>query len=335
MNNKTLLSTVQRVLSDLNFEQVNSIFDTDDSEAVARIVLNVHSAVLTEYPWVIKDTLVSPLRIDLTTISVPRSAQRIRKVKYHASKKCTSKTPYKDSNKDVWMPRSAGNECEQCSTAPHISSRESDKYSYWKYEDTSEHFTVPDRDGWSPSCNGDKDEDCTELTFLEMDEFLQHCIDVGKTCPEDCPVSEFVCTPCGSSISYDLDPIPNKPERYHININNNKDPEYWTVINGDIVLDSFCFRDGTRIQDSRLMLIGQNVGELSLSDNQIIDLPLEFYNYLMAEILSTASYTLIDKPNEKEEARSQRLRRRLLREHGLQGRKRTSIGRPDGSYWRK
>jgi len=319
MHTKTLLSTVKRILSDLNYEQVNSIYDTEDAMAVARIVVGVHSAILTEYPWVIKDTLIKPLRIDLTTISVPESAQRVRKVRYHKTGKCLKKRkPVEEKKEDHFGGYS--DRCDDtCNIVKHNACRVN--MEYFK----TEPFGCKEPEG-----------DCLELTYLELEDFLKKC-SVEK-CEEDCHKDTIVYMDhcCRLVVELpDWDEVPNAPRRYTIDIENNKDPEYWTVINGDVVLDSFCYRDGTRILERNLQIIGQSVNELSLQNDAKIDLPLEFYNYLVAEALSTAYYNLEGRANEKEESRSQRLRRRLLREHGLQGAKRTTIDTSAGAFWRK
>ena len=318
MNNRTVLEMVKRVLSDLNFEQVNSIYETDDALAVARIVLNVHSAILSEYPWVIKDALIKPLKINLTTVSVPSSTQRVRKVKYIKSKKCDKKQAVTKPAERASFGSNAscvGVQSTSCHSAP---------YDYFLDQPFGS--------------NSDSDADCEELMYLEMDDFLKTCsFDDG--CLDDCPDSgeiTYSIEGCKMVLNIPSAPgVPKAPIKYQTEINNNKDPEYWTVINGDIVLDSFCYKDGTRLQERRLVMIGSTVAELGLNDNQRISLPTEFYNYLVAEVLSTANYNLLGRANEKEENRSQRLRRRLLREHGLQARERTSIDYKNVSTWRK
>ena len=320
-----MLTVVQRVLSDLNYDQVQSIYDTNDALAVARIVSNIHSSILTEYPWIIKDAIIQPLRIDLTTVSIPSSAQRVRTVKYTPSKKCDKRKPTLTPDRrkeDHWGGNTDGNDCcypvrsTSCHQTPY------------------EYFDANPFGGCEEEDNG-----CTELTYLDLQDFIKICKGVEE-CPSECPKpDDIVCytDSCGKTkiALPDMDVIPDMITKDSITINNNKDPEFWTVIGSSIVLDSYCFRDGQGTVERRLQLVGQTVDELEVTDNAVINLPTEFYNYFIAESLSTASYTLNNTANEKEESRSQRLRRRLLREHGIQGKKRHSIEYPTKGFWRK
>lgn len=290
----TLLKTVQMVLSDMDEDKVSSLYGSDEALEVANIAVSVYSAILTEYPWIINKAIVPALRVDKTTVTVPRSSQRITSVKYAPSNKCGD-----CSGKDKWFDPGWTKQSE-----------------------------------WTPSCNWNKCgvpqtylttnyvpktqnklDDCVELVFLEMEEFLSKCHYHEDSCD--------VCV------------VADHHDEYKIKIPNDKDPEYWTVIGGKVVLDSYCKMDGSKLNPERLMMIGQTSPEIKVSDSTVIDLPTEFYNYFLAELKSTAMYTLQERPNEKEEQRAQRLRKSLLRSHGLQGKRRTSVAYDYGSTWRK
>lgn len=282
----------------MNEDKVSSLYGSDEALEVANIAASVYSAILTEYPWVIKESLITPIRIDKTTITIPRSSQRVSKVKYAPSNKCND-----CSSDDKWYDPG------------------------WTPQDQ-----------WTPSCNWNKcgvpqtylttnyvpkeqkaADMCVELTYLELEEFLDKCHHHEVDC--EIPADECV--------------IKDHDDQYKIRIPRDKDPEFWTVINGKIVLDSYCHKDGSKIQEQRLMMIGQTAKEIEVRDSTVIDLPVEFYNYFLAELKSTAFYTLQERPNEKEEARAQRLRKSLLRSHGLQGKRRTRVDFDYGPVWRR
>ena len=290
----TLLKTVQMVLSDMNEDKVSSLYGSDEALEVANLAVSVYSAILTEYPWVIKESIINPVRIDRTTITVPSTSQRVKVVRYAPSGKC-------------------GGDCDSKLYDPG-----------WTKQSE-----------WTPSCNWNKcgvpqtylttnyvpkaqnhEDGCVELTFLPMEEFLNKCHYHDSDC----------CTVCSMSGDHD--------DEYKIKILNDKDPEYWTEIGGKVVLDSYCSNDGTKLHPDRLMMIGMTSRELEVKDSTVIDLTPEFYNYFLAELKSTAFYTLQERPNEKEEQRAQRLRKSLLRANGLQGRSRTKIGFDYGATWR-
>jgi hypothetical protein len=290
---QTLLTVVQKVLSDMNESRVSSIHDTDVAEQVASVAVDVYSAILTEYPWVIKESLVKPLSIEKTTLTLPYSTQRIKVVKYSPSHKCdescTTGTVESGTPMDEWTP--------QCNR--------------WNNCVTNEYFTETP---WPKP--KDYESSCVDLVFLELEEFLTCCSNRDSSVCDTCKVSD------GS-------------QEYSCMIRKDKDPEFWTVIDNKVVLDSYCFADGSRIMDHRLTILGETAPELRMRDRQPIDLPIEVFNYFLAEVKSTSFYTIKQLPNEKEESRSQRLRRRLLRENGLQGRKRTRVDFDYGSSWRK
>ena len=82
MANYTLLDTVNKVLSDMGEDIVPSIYSSDEAREVASLATDVYSAILTEYPWVLKESIIVPLKIDKTTISLPKTSQRIIKIRY-------------------------------------------------------------------------------------------------------------------------------------------------------------------------------------------------------------------------------------------------------------
>lgn len=291
MANYTLLDTVNKVLSDMGEDIVPSIYASDEAREVASLATDVYSAILTEYPWVLKESIIKPLKIERTTITLPKTSQRIIKIKYAASGKCgnTSKT----SKIDVGFPK-------QEEWTPCLS---------WSKCTPQTYLTT----NYVPSCNQVlTDNNCVGLEYMKMEDFLTRCKSVATQTCEDCLVGE-----------------------YHIHISTNKDPEYWTEIDGKIVLDSYCNLDSNRILEQRLLIIGQTAPELKMQDLTNVDLPVEFYNYFLSELKSTAFYTIKERANEKEEARAQRLRRSLLRQNGLGKRHRTNVDFNYGAGWRR
>ena len=292
MANYTLLDTVNKVLSDMGEDIVPSIYSSDEAREVASLATDVYSAILTEYPWVLKESIINPVKIEKTTITLPDTSQRIIKIKYASSGKCGGgfKSSVFDpgwAKQEEWTPCLSWSKC-----VPQT-------YLTTNYE---------------PNCNNPlmNDNSCVELIYQKMEDFLERCKKTSSDGCEQCHVGE-----------------------YHILIPTNKDPQYWTEIDGKVVLDSYCRNDGNRILEQRLLIIGQTAPELKLRDLEKIDLPAEFYNYFLSELKSTAFYTIKERPNEKEEARSQRLRRALLRQNGLGKRHRTNVDYNYGSSWRK
>ena len=290
----TLLRTVQLVLSDMDEDRVSSLYGSDEALEVANIATSVYSAILTEYPWIIKQSIIYPIRVDRTTITVPSTSQRIKVVKYAPSGKCGGELKNKTFDPG-WTPQSEWT--PSCS---------------WNKCGVPQTYLTED---YVPK-NQDLESNCVELCFLPMEEFLDKCHYHDDDCCDTCSVGD-------------------KDNEYKIKIQNDKDPEYWTEIGGKVVLDSYCSMDGTKIHPERLMMIGMTSPEIVVRDDTVIDLPTEFYNYFLAELKSTAFYTLQERPNEKEEARAQRLRKSLLRSHGLQGKRRTEVNFNYGSTWRK
>lgn len=316
---KTLLKVVQLVLSDLGEDPVSSIYDSEEAKRIADMATAIYSAILTEYPWVIKTGLIPPKKIKGSTIYIPETSQRVSIVKYAPSNKCEECV-------------SSGEE-----QSVYVDGRYRIKRNDWFKPDDScckktprpmeEMMPCLDWNGCTPNTYlttnfvprpGITAADCTELTFQDIEEFLSRC-----HCHED------ECDNCEEC------PIKLHDDEYKIKIRRDKDPEFWTVIDGNIVLDSYCYKDGSRIQEQRLMIIGETSREISVNNHEKIDLPIEFYNYFLAELKSTAHYSINERPNEKEESRSQRLRRSLRRSHGLQGKKRTTVEYNHGSAWRR
>lgn len=292
MANYTLLDTVNKVLSDMGEDIVPSIYSSDEAREVASLATDVYSAILTEYPWVLKESIITPLKIDKTTISLPKTSQRIIKIRYSRSGKCGGNT----SNNPVFDPGFPRQE----EWTPCLS---------WSKCVPQTYLTT----NYTPSCNSVFDDNnCVEIKYLKMEDFLMRCKQVNKQTCDECMVGD-----------------------YHIYIPTNKDPEFWTEIDGKVVLDSYCSLDGNRIMEQRLLIIGQTAPELKLQDLTTVDLPVEFYNYFLAELKSTAFYTIKERANEKEESRAQRLRRALLRQNGLGKRHRTNVKFDYGAGWRK
>lgn len=271
---------------------VPSIYSSDEAREVASLATDVYSAVLTEYPWVLKESIITPVKIEKTTLTLPNTSQRIIKIKYSISGKCgggfkSSRVDSGMTKQEEWTPCLSWSKC-----VPQT-------YLTTNYTPSC---TTPSMDG----------SNCVELTYQKMEDFLDRCKTQSSDGCESCQVGD-----------------------YHISIPSNRDPKYWTEIDGKIVLDSYCSLDGNRILEQRLLIIGQTSPELKLRDLESINLPTEFYNYFLSELKSTAFYTIKERPNEKEEARSQRLRRALLRQNGLGKRHRTNVDYKYGSSWRK
>lgn len=312
---KTLLKVVQLVLSDMGEDAVSSIYDSEEAKRVADMATAIYSSILTEYPWVIKRGLITPKKIQGSTIFIPDTSQRVTIVKYAASGKCSDKcdsTPgtkdgmYRIQRDDWFQPQ---DDCK-----PH------------RRKAIEEMVPCLDWTGCVPNVYlntnyvpaQDPRKSCVELTYQDLEEFLARCHYHEDDCND--------CDEC---------PIKLHDDEYKIKIRRDKDPEFWTVIDGNVVLDSYCYKDGSRIQEQRLMIIGETSPEIKVHNHEKIDLPQEFYNYFLAELKSTAHYAINERPNEKEESRSQRLRRSLRRAHGLQGKTRTSVEYDYGTAWRR
>jgi len=272
-------------------DPVSSIYASDEAREIASLAVDVYSSILTEHPWVLKESIITPLKIDKTTVYLPRTSQRITKVKYAASGKCSGSMKSK-----IFDPGFT----KQEEFAPCLS---------WTKCVPQTYLTT----NYAPQCSPiNKDESCIELIYLKLDEFLENCRSTQCTNCDSCTIAQ-----------------------YHINIPTNKDPEYWTELDGNIILDSYCCQDANRIIEQRLLIVGQMAREIELRDLERIELPTEFYNYFLSELKSSAFYTIKDRPNEKEEARAQRLRKALLKQNGLGKRKTTDIDFNYGSAWRK
>ena len=310
---KTLLKVVQLVLSDLGEDPVSSIYDSEEAKRVADMATAVYSSILTEYPWVIKRGLIPPKRIQGSTIFIPDTSQRVTIVKYAASGKCGKTCDSRSPVKQDGMYRIKRNDWFKPDADPVSPLEEMMPCLEWSGCVPNRYLTTQ----YAPQCML-KEEDCTELTYQDLEEFLSRCHYHESDCND--------CDEC---------PIKLHDDEYKIKIRRDKDPEFWTVIDGNIVLDSYCYKDGSRIQEQRLMIIGQTSPEIKVRNDEKVDLPQEFYNYFLAELKSTAHYSINERPNEKEESRSQRLRRSLRRSHGLQGKTRTHIDYDYGPAWRR
>lgn len=286
---ETLLGVVQRVVLEMAEEPVSSIYSTEISRRVASIAVDVFSSIMTEYPYIIKETIIEPERIDFVTVTLPKSSQRIKVVKYSGSGKCCGKESpayFEDpTTKKLCevLPKDNWNSCvPRTYLIPNFAPRTTQYYS----------------------------ENCTELSYLSLEDFL--------ACHRNKPDCESVYI-----------------DAYHLHVPTNKDPEYYTIINGKVVVDSLCKEDSSKLMKQRLTIIGQTSPTIELSDTTIVDLPLEFFNYFLNEVKSMAFYTLKGIAHEKYETMSQRLRRGLLRTHGLQNEKRTDYRVHYGAAFRR
>lgn len=95
---KTLLSIVQDILSDMNGDVVNSIFDTEEAEQVARIVVSTHDNLVSKETWA---SMRQPVKLTPsgdsekpTHMTLPTNVKELEAVFYDTRKNTTDKKQY-------------------------------------------------------------------------------------------------------------------------------------------------------------------------------------------------------------------------------------------------
>lgn len=93
---------------------------------------------------------------------------------------------------------------------------------------------------------------------------------------------------------------------------NDRAPTYWTSFDNDyIVFDSYDVEVDSTLQSSKTQVYASVEPTWTIDDDFIPDLPAEAFSLLVAESKSTAFNALKQVPNQKEEQKSTRQRRRI------------------------
>jgi len=99
------------------------------------------------------------------------------------------------------------------------------------------------------------------------------------------------------------------------NIKTDTAPTYWTTFDDEtIIMDSYDSDVDSNLQASKTQCFASLLPVFTMSDTYVPDLPAKAFSYLVAEAKSTASYSLRQVGNQKEEQKSQRQRKWLARE---------------------
>jgi hypothetical protein len=90
---------------------------------------------------------------------------------------------------------------------------------------------------------------------------------------------------------------------------NDKAPEFWTTFDDDIIIfDSYDNLVDSNLQESKCQVFGNVEPTWTQADGFTPDLPAKAFAYLLAEAKSTASNTMRQVANQKEEQKSRRQR---------------------------
>ena len=229
----SLLDMVQDIMSDLEFDNVNSINDTVEAQQIALIIRTAYYEILTDNDWPHLGTLT-------TLISSS------------------------DSEKPSHMKMAGDN---------------------WQIEwiNYNKKESVSARDRWEA------------VHYVEPSEFVKLVNSRNSTLASVRVVTDYSGVP--------------------LLIVNNKAPTSWTSFdNSTVVFDSYDSTVDSILQSSKTQVFAYREPEFTISDTFVPDLPSKAFPYLLSEAKSVAFIALKQAPNQKEEQRAQRQRRRLSRD---------------------